>query len=155
MRSSTRSNTILILLLSFCILSSAADKPPIAVQISGPENVSQGEGVMLQVVLKNVSEHTVPLWLGDPYTVLIRDENGHEPRRNTGERNSSSKYSFLQPGESTTELVNIGSEYDLSVPGKYVVQCRRPLNHGDPKSPMVESNEITINVIPPKKDGKQ
>ena len=49
----------------------------------------------------------------------------------------------------------MSSQYDLSVPGKYVVQLQRHLDYADSKSPIVKSNEITITVLPKKLDAAQ
>ena len=54
---------------------------------------------------------------------------------------------FLKPGETLMEQQNIAGVYDMSKPGKYVVQVSRALSEGEQRG-VVKSNKVTIAVTP-------
>jgi hypothetical protein len=57
----------------------------------------------------------------------------------------------LKPKEShdSSLAIIISRLYDMSVPGKYIIQVLRPIaNSGNPKYGLIKSNELTITVLP-------
>jgi hypothetical protein len=83
---------------------------------------------------------------------MVRDENGRELSRKPWLTEGSSGSTSIESGDAAddfgTDLKGLSA---LSKPGRYVVQFTRPVDYEDSKSPIIESNEITINVILPKK----
>jgi hypothetical protein len=53
----------------------------------------------------------------------------------------------LKPGETITNDSRISWLFDMSRPGKYVIQVSRTIPEDD-KSSVVKSNSITVTVIP-------
>ena len=143
-------------LIAFSFLgtqANAADKLPITLTISGPQKATTGADVELTAVLKNESDHVLVAVWGVHYAVIIRQANGYEARLKPGLRGwgGSSGIFRLEPGKAFTETVSL-NEYDL-MPGTYVVQVTRPLNHeADSKNTILTSNEITITVAPSKQE---
>jgi hypothetical protein len=123
MRSSMSSLFVTTLILLSSLSASAAyavDPPSLTMTISGPQTATAGDDIIISVVLKNVSNRIIPLWLGDPYTVLVHNESGEGPTRKSGGRAGSAISASIEPGKTLTDFpVNLISEYDLSVPGKY------------------------------------
>lgn len=153
MRSLARRVVSLIAFSPLCIQANAADKLPITLTISVPQNVTAGADIKVIAVLKNESDHTIQIARGDPYTGIIHQENGYEARRKPGVWGwgGSMGRIGLEPGTTFTEYVSL-NEYDL-MPGTYVVQATRPLDaDGYPKSTILTSNEVTITVTPSKQE---
>jgi hypothetical protein len=126
---------------------SVAEQIPLTFTIIGPQTVSAGDKIIIHVLQKNVSNHPIQIVVWWAYDVIIHDERGKEPRK-LGLSGGSSVDGYLEPGETFPEDRILSSQYDLSVPGKYVVQLQRHLDYADSKSPIVKSNEITITVLP-------
>jgi len=150
---SSRILITLLILSSLCRSSSAADHPPITLMISGPQTIAVGDQIPIRAVFKNVSNHRIGVWLGETYTVVARDENRRELSRKPWPVDGSSGSTEIEPGSTAEDFrTDLKGLPALSRPGRYVVQFTRPLDYGDPKSPIVESNEITIDVTLPKKE---
>jgi hypothetical protein len=138
---------LVLLAYAFPVRGDSTDELPLSLTISGPQTVNVGDVVIIHAVVKNVSKRTIRVSFGKPYTVLIHNENSKEPSRKPGVWAGSSASGDVQPGEAVEDfLTNLTSEYDLSLPGKYFVLFRRRLYDNDPKSLILESNEITITV---------
>jgi hypothetical protein len=123
---------------------------PVTLTISGPESVTVGDEIRITAVLKNVSARMAAIWSGDPYTTIIHDEHGNVPPVKPGDWlwTGSGGEARIEPEKTFTEYVGV-KEYDL-VPGKYIVQVKRALRDSAdyPKNSILESNEITITVVP-------
>jgi hypothetical protein len=142
----------LLILSPLCRSSYAADRPLIAITIRGPLTIAVGDQIPIHSVLKNVSNHRIQIWLGATYTVVIHDENGKELSRKPWLTEGSSGPTSIEPGDTAADFgTDLKGLSILSRPGRYVVQFTRPLDYADLNSPIVESNEITISVILPKK----
>jgi len=139
------------MLACLCMPANAADTPPFTVTLSGPDTVVAGDKVILSVAMKNVSDHAIRIFFGERYTILIHDEDGKEPVHK-GPGGGSSGYVPVEPGKIFTDREYLSAEYDLSKPGKYLVQLSRQEDDEDLKSRIVKSNEITITVAPRKQD---
>ena len=145
--------TLLILSSSLCMSAQRASELPLTLTITGPQTVTVGDTVTIHAILKNISKRTMSVSFGKRYTIVIHDENGKVPSRKPGVWAGSSASGDIKPGEAAEDfLTNLSSEYDFSSPAKYVVLFSRRLDDSDPKSPILESNEITINVTLPKKE---
>lgn len=132
--------------------SNAADDLPIVLMISGPQTIAVGDQVVIRARFKNVSGHRIQIWLGKPYTLVVHDENGRELSRKPLLTSGSSSAASVEPGDILTDFgTDIRGLPVLSVPGKYVLQFTRPLDYEDPKSAIVESNEITITMTSEKR----
>ena len=114
--------------------------------ISGPQTVAVGDKILIKAVLKNISNRTIPIVWGDPFIRLIRDKNGKELPQNP-DWDGSTGFVSIEPGKTYEESVPLGLENDL-MPGKYVVQLKKQIDPDNPKNSIVESNEITITVVP-------
>jgi len=161
MRSPKRCIAALILTSSLCTSASAVSKPPITLTISGPQTIAAGEKVVIQSALKNELKLELEVVWGEVYIIQIHDKNGKELRHKPGlwGAGGSSSITGIKPGETFRELVSLDG-YDLSVPGKYAVLVKRPLHivgnsQRATESSILESNEITITVLPRKQDGLQ
>lgn len=93
-----------------------------------------------------------------PYGVFdIHDSNGNPapPHKRTdkwikggGSGMVRGKDMLLQPGESMSDYIPVGSWFDLSKPGTYTIQVSSHVSD-DPNSEIVKSNILTITVLPP------
>lgn len=131
--------------------------------------IQSGAAVSVKVVNKNISTQALSLWrenaidqIGWVYEVDVRDESGAIPpdtkfgrifRYNEqGSPNvgpgtfliSSGGFLLLQPGETRTDVIDVGRLFDLSQPGRYTIQLER----SDPNGDLVKSNLLTITVTP-------
>ena len=91
------------------------------------------------------------------YTILIRDANGKEVSHKPGNWAfiGNSYPGLIEPGQTISDHPTaVGDEYEME-PGRYVVRYQRPLDNNDPKSPVLQSNEITITVVPKKPNAAQ
>jgi len=152
MRSQSTLNIAIAVLLTLFSLATAsgAQKPPFTVTISAPATVVAGGDLFVEVETKNVSKEAIQIVWGELYTIMVRDESGKEVAPKPGTRGGSSALVSVEPGMALKDRVPLSSNYDLTELGKYVVQVTRPLHHDDPKSDRVQSNAITITVVPRK-----
>jgi len=88
----------------------------------------------------------------DPnYLYDVRDSGGNlvpkrvyeHPELATGH----AVFRTVKAGESITNVQNLSRLYDISQPGKYVIQVRRGVP-GKAKDGAVESNKITLTITP-------
>ena len=156
-----RSMVVAISLLSFCAFANAADSPPpFTLTISGPGSVVVGDEIKIAAVLKNLSKQTVRISEGVQHKILVHAAGGEQLHPKPGDRVFAGSFGFLSlaPGETSPSQYIIvsgdhGGEYDVNKPGKYVVRVQRSLEDaGYPKGTVVESNKITIKVVPKKAD---
>jgi hypothetical protein len=146
--------TVPIMLALVCASANAADKLPFTLTISGPESVTVGDEIKVNAVLKNVSNQAVGVTWGVRHIVLIHDEKGDTPRPKPGLWSwaGSSGHLSLAPGQTSSQYIVVSgerSEYELTKPGKYVVQLQRPMDDaGYPEGTVFESNKITIAIVP-------
>jgi hypothetical protein len=146
--------TVPIVLSLVCASANAADKLPFTLTISGPDSVTVGDEIKINAVLRNVSNQTAGITWGVRHIVLIHDEKGDTPLPKPGLRlwAGSSGHLSLAPGQTSSQYIVVSgerSEYELTRPGKYVVQLQRPMDDvGYPEGSVVESNKITITIVP-------
>jgi hypothetical protein len=55
---------------------------------------------------------------------------------------------YLVPRGTLSYSMDISKQYDLSKPGRYTVQVTRSVSDDPPSNDVVESNEITVTVVP-------
>jgi hypothetical protein len=131
------------------IIADTATPIPVTLSISGPETVGVAEPLVINPSFKNVSNHAIKGFLfGAGYTMLIGSESGKEWRLKPGTwtRGGSSAFADLQAGEVKSDFpARIDSGYNFA-PGRYTVQLARRMDMNDPASPVIKSNQITINV---------
>ena len=115
--------------------SSTTQAAPIAVSIVlGSDHGLAGTAPILQLTVKNLTNHEVPLHSGrDMYRVHVEGKNGEPPttmlqRRNTGRllpgettARTDEVVSFISSQDSRVIPFQLSSYYDLSKPGKYTV----------------------------------
>lgn len=152
MRSLAPSLAALMILSHPCLAARAASELPLTLTITGPQSVTVGDEITIAVVLKNISPQKIAVSSGGPYIPIIHDEHGKVPPLKPGLwlRAGSAGLAWLEPEMSFTDYAAPLRQYELS-PGKYIVKVKRPLDSPDyPKDTMLESNEITITVLPKK-----
>ncbi|HYK22224.1 MAG TPA: hypothetical protein VEV42_15905 [Pyrinomonadaceae bacterium] len=126
---------------------------------------SRNQSITVEFKIENVSK--TQLWLQETsaerdYELEVRDSRGQEVqltergrtlRNNKGEifRNIVVK---LNPGERKTDVIDVGSLYDLSKPGDYSLRAtRRAVKIGSrTKWAQVESNTVTFKIETPPTD---
>jgi hypothetical protein len=137
--------------ITITVVPPPQDKPPFTVTITAPATIAAGDQLMIRMTLKNVSNHTIQVYWGDRPFMVVHDEADNEiPVRGEGWGGSMGLVD-LEPGTVSIQSVILsGTEgvYDLTKPGKYTVQFGKFLDHDDPKSEIVKSNELTINIVP-------
>ena len=155
---------VLLLAVASAAFGSVQDrtaKQPFRIDISAAaETVKVGSGVDITIVLKNVS--AAPLSCSANISELtgqdpnlqfdVRDNRGHlipkrvYPHPELAQGNAILNCA-IKPGKSRTDHQDIGRIYDMTRPGKYIVQVSRPISYTDKKAGVVKSNKVTITVV--------
>jgi hypothetical protein len=130
------------------------------ISISAPnDEVQVGGDARVNITLTNVSEHQILFahrpGMSNPefsYTIVVKNAAGRaveetaygrEARQHQQTENRTVDY--VQPGQSLVLMAHIARLVNLSRPGAYAVRVSRR----DPETHMVvESNEVTLNVVP-------
>jgi hypothetical protein len=154
-----------LLFATLAVSISALDRSPqlpFSITISAEKpDVKTGSEAYLKVRMKNISDHEVDCtrvptngWDG-AYQYDVRDSHGNLAERilpvpgHPEIKDTSSIWPcILKPSESTNDDHIISRLYDLSHPGKYVIQVLRLINGGHKEDGVVKSNTITITVTP-------
>ena len=136
MRGVVKILSLLLLVASFVISSFAkAATPPFTIAIS-PENseVMAGSPLRIKTLLTNTSNQlmNVSHELGelDPaYRYEVRDSGGRLLGQKKVERPAQGSVVgiMLKPGESSAGLTDLSAGFDLTRPGGYSVQMRKPV----------------------------
>jgi hypothetical protein len=130
------------------------------IAISAPnDEVQVGSDARVAITLRNLAEHQI-LFAHSPgtekpeysYTIVVRNAAGRVLEetayaREAGQRQLTDgrTVDYVQPGQSAVQTAHLGKLVNLSRPGVYRVRVSRR----DPESHVVvESNEITLNVVP-------
>jgi hypothetical protein len=130
------------------------------IEISAPsDEVQLGADARIVITLSNLAEHQI-LFAHRPgmnhpefsYTFHVRNAAGRVVEETAYARESrmhpeteGRTVDYVQPGQSVTLTAHLARLVNLSRPGRYTVQVSRR----DPASQaVVESNEITLNVVP-------
>jgi hypothetical protein len=137
-----------------------AAKQPFTIAISSKSpTVKAGSSVWVVVQLTNTSDQGLnasaafsDLTGVDPNFVFdVRDSRGHlAPKRMHDHPELAGGhvvFRTLPPRGSLTDPADIGRLYDLSQPGKYVIQVSRRASD-NPKDGVIKSNKITVTVTP-------
>jgi hypothetical protein len=139
------------MVLSFLgLAANAASEPPLTLTMSAPHAMTVGDKLVVTAVLKNVSNQIAAIPWGVPYTTVVHREDGQVPPLKPGYwASGGSRFLVpIEPGKTFTVNMTLLSRYDLA-PGKYIVQIKLPLRDPNyPKDTMIDSNEITITVLP-------
>ena len=137
-----------------------AKQPPFAVVIAVETPVVKaGSGVSVYGRLTNTSSKPVdasgcycgPSGLDSYLTWEVRDESGRlaakrvyaHPELATG---SAILDRIVKPGESLAGSQDIGRLFDMTRPGKYVIQASRRVSD-EKDSEIVKSNKVTVTVM--------
>jgi hypothetical protein len=139
----------------------AQTSPTFMLQVSVVHTETQsGDDEEVTVTMKNISDHDIRYGVGGPgplFRLHVQDEHGnavketvrgmkaHDTDPNRPRFAGSVFSARLKSGETLTDKIELGKEYDLSVPGVYRVSAYRtdPWTHT-----VVTSNEIQITVLP-------
>jgi hypothetical protein len=136
------------------------DHASFQIAISAPsDEVQLGADARIVITLSNLAEHQI-LFAHRPgmnhpefsYTFHVRNAAGRVVEETAYARESrmhpeteGRTVDYVQPGQSVTLTAHLARLVNLSRPGRYTVQVSRR----DPASQaVVESNEITLNVVP-------
>jgi hypothetical protein len=137
--------------------NSPENHEPFSIRITAPASVKLGDMIWVRATLTNISEHTISgstvraggIDLAFDYD--IREATGRPVERpgkqNLGKHIQSVLTRTLNPGESVEEDTLISRAFDMRVAGRYEVQLSRRVSD-DPKSGIVKSNKVIIEVIP-------
>lgn len=142
-----------------CAMPAQCQQRPLSIAISAPQSsLKVGSDVRLEVTLTNTSNRRMLIKERNPatdYEIDIRDERGTAvPGSDFGRKlkeppvipmNSRNLGIYLRPNESTKESITLSELYDLSRPGKYLIQVERGVSD-NPKDGVVKSNKITVTV---------
>jgi dipeptidyl aminopeptidase/acylaminoacyl peptidase len=130
------------------------------IEISAPsDEVQLGGDARIVIALTNVAEHQILFahrpGMNNPefsYTFQVRNAAGRVVEETAYGREARMRpesegrtVDYVQPGQSVTQTAHLARLVNLSRPGQYKVKVSRR----DPESQaVVESNEITLNVVP-------
>jgi hypothetical protein len=154
-----RMNIVILALASLAtVLAQTPSTPrPLAIVIAAaPTRVEAGAEVDISVTLKNLTNRDMDLSANisnvtgvDPnYIYEVCDTRGNlVPKRRYSHPELATGHAVfrkLGPGESLTETEPIGRLFDMSSPGKYVIQVSRRVPEA---GVVVKSNKITVSVV--------
>jgi len=143
--------TLIGVLAFTCTAASAqgspAQKSEFPLTIRAPQTIKSGTTLNVEATLTNNSDHSIGLWVeagaGIPYWADVRqveddklapqtrlglifsgkiDVSDLTPREFSKLTQHSGGQTVVKPGDSVHDEYNVSKFYDLSVPGKYVVQ---------------------------------
>ncbi len=137
-----------------------AKEPPLTIVIAVETPVVKaGSGVSVNGRLTNTSSKPLdasgcycgPSGLDSYLTWEVRDDKGHlaakkvypHPELATG---SAILDRIVKPGESLAGSQDIGRLFDMTRPGKYVIQASRRVSD-EKDSEIVKSNKVTVTII--------
>ncbi len=130
------------------------------IRISAPnDEVQAGSDAQIVITLTNLAEHQI-LFAHRPgsqtpeysFTIVVRNAAGHVLEETAYGREARQRQltedrtvDYVQPGQSVVQTAHLRKLVNLSRPGRYTVRVSRrdPASHE-----VVESNEITLNVVP-------
>jgi hypothetical protein len=130
------------------------------ITISAPnDEVQVGSDAQIVITLTNLAEHQI-LFAHRPgsqtpeysFTIVVRNAAGHVLEETAYGREARERQltedrtvDYVQPGQGVVQTAHLGKLVNLSRPGVYRVRVSRrdPASHA-----VVESNEITLNVVP-------
>jgi len=154
------------LLSMFLVLTTLVNLPQGGTSGQGPEpfsiviaaadsTVKINTDLVIKVRLTNNSDHPINAsyhvlqGVNMGYQYEVRDANGNVPphKEQKSGMEGSLRLRTLNPGESLENTVTLNRLYDMSVPGKYVIQFSRNIS-GYEKDGVVRSNKITVTVTP-------
>jgi hypothetical protein len=131
----------------------------IAISADGDNEVQVGADARINITLKNLADHQIlfghrPGTNNPEFSFLIVVRNaagrvveetayGRETRQH--QQTEDRTVDYVQPGQSVTQTAHLTRLVNLGRPGVYTVKVSRK----DPETQaVVESNEITLNVVP-------
>ncbi len=141
----------MLMLTGATATASAQTAAPFTLRISGPGTVAAGQPVPVRVLLQNTSDYPIgvvePIIM-DHLVMSIQGPSGQEPPRKGRGGGSMGLVSNL-PGEVRDEVLRVDFLYDLSQPGKYTLQLKRPIaeDHSE-KDGLISSNVISVTMSP-------
>jgi len=156
-------------LMLCCASAHSQQKPPLTITISGPRTIPAGSDLTIHIVTTNVSDQSVQICSASEqagtvevyYKVAIHDEKGEEPPITDFGRRAKTSYVVQENARTLCEWppnwtlaysMAVSKQYDLSKPGKYIVQVTRAASDLSPNSTVVKSNELTVTVVPKQPD---
>ena len=158
---------ILLGLLSFVICGTVAlsgeqaAKQPFTITISTEKPVVKvNSDVSIKVHVTNTSNHELntsanisSLTGVDPNNLYdVRDSMGNPVQRRVYKHSElatgSAIFGSVKPGESITIVDDINRLFDMSKPGKYLVQVSRRRIPDNEKGGVVKSNKLVVTMIP-------
>jgi hypothetical protein len=144
--------------MTFASQDSAAGAPLVITISVGKQTVNVGDPVPVKIKVTNVSDHPLNLsgglgntGLASSHLFEINGPAGRVLSRNAlrqGEPLTGDVvFRTLKPGETFTEIEDVGRAYDMTKPGRYVIQLSRPIPD-DREHRVVKSNKIAVTVTP-------
>jgi hypothetical protein len=136
---------------------------PFAIEISAnTPTVKAGSGVVIGIRLTNNSDEL--LGCGRAYNdmtgqdeifiIEVRDDHGHltpkrvYPHPELAGGSAVTLGCDLKRGETLTDSQDVARIYDMTRPGRYVIQVSRPVSFADKKAGVVKSNKVTVTIVP-------
>jgi hypothetical protein len=137
-----------------------AEQAPLSLSIRAVQPIVRaGSPVMVEVIMKNISDHGIPDFRGSRLyyprglALDVLDRSGASPpETKLGERLKRGADLPVRtvfdgpqhsPGESWEDLLYVSGPYDLSRPGEYTISVRQRLT----STLVVDSNTITVTVL--------
>jgi uncharacterized cupredoxin-like copper-binding protein len=132
-------------------------KQPFSITISTETPVVKAGSVLwIKIQLTNTCDHNinasgeVEQGVDMSYEQEVRDSKGILVKREQRKPEASigsSHLETLKPGESANTGTFVSPEYDMSRPGKYLIQLSRPISE-NPNDGVVKSNVLEMTVAP-------
>jgi hypothetical protein len=151
--------TLLVLGIAACSRAQVSPvNPPFIITISPIDaNVTAGDQVNVQLTIKNLTNQPTDLnaafddltHMDSNFVFEVTDSHGNPvPKRtypHSELRSGRAVFRTLQAGATMTEPQPVSRLFDMSIPGKYVIQASGPIT-GDTDARAVKSNKITVTV---------
>lgn len=134
------------------------------------KRIESGLPVWVSVKIKNVSDKTLKILEANPlrqfsFTIVNSENNivsklGYQTQLDNQPKESPRNFlKELKAGESETYHFNLSRRFDLTVIGKYTVQCERKVHRKNKDGKLefqnLSSKKETFEIIPSSEDGQR
>lgn len=137
------------------IASTTSTKVPFSISICARHTeIRAGTPVEIRIRFTNTSDHEISAsqfyvdgGLNSGYDYYVLDANGKSAKKKEIVMAGSLDLASLNPGESRDDGSLVSRAYDMTRPGKYVIQVSRRVS-SNPKDGVVKSNKIVVTLTP-------
>jgi hypothetical protein len=117
------------------------------------DRFAPGDRIVLSVLYRNAGNrdvHVADIWGGSRYTYDVRRAGKRVPLTQFGEvygdLPAGSAGGDLGAGQQVGFSINLGRILDFTLAGRYTIIVKKPMFPRDPKTPVLTSNEVVIEV---------